>query len=170
MSFKKLGCCLLAGAMLCASAANSLAESVYIATSHDTKAAPEKAVFEPVDFSDYSLLLETDTMRYYWREDRDVLGMENKLNGYAFKTGVDLPFSGDAKDLVKQLQKENAPKEEILEKYQPYADDLNSTYVAIANSLVTIEYIDSDKTKQISSAGLRKERIFRPDRRCGQGK
>ena len=152
MRFKKIGCCLLAGMMLGASAAGSLAESVYIATSRDTKTAPEKAVFEPVDFSDYSLLYETDALRYYWREDRDILGIENKRNGYALKTGVDLPFSSDAKDLVKQLKKQNASNEEILEKYQPYADDLNSTYVGIANSLISIEYIDSDKMKQISSA------------------
>ena len=151
MRFKRLIGCLLAGAALISSL-TAQGEDVYIATSHDTRPAPEKAVFEPVVFSDYTLLYETDLMRYYWREDRDILGIENKRDGYAFKTGVDLPFSGDAKDLVKQLKKENASKEEILSRYQPYADDLNTTYVGIANSLITIEYIDSDKTKQISSA------------------
>ena len=152
MRFKQIVCCLLAGGMLSSAVCRAGAENVYIATSHDTKPAPEQAMFAPQDFTDYTLLLETDTMRYYWREDRDVLGMENKQNGYAFKTGADLPFSGDAKDLVKQLKKDNASSEEILARYQPYADDLNTTYVAIANSLITIEYIDSDKTKQISSA------------------
>ena len=81
-----------------------------------------------------------------------MLGIENRRNGFSVKTGADLPFSGDAKDLVKQLKKDGASGEEILSRYQPYADDLNSTYVGIANSLITIEYIDSDKTKQISSA------------------
>ncbi|MBO4925119.1 MAG: hypothetical protein J5472_01435 [Clostridia bacterium] len=152
MRFKKALCCLLAGSLLGGFALRAPAENVYIATSHDTKPAPEKAVFSPVDFSGYALICETDAMRYYWREDRDILGIENKTNGYALKTGVDLPFSGDAKDLVKQMKKDKLSNEEILERYQPYADDLNTTYVGIANSLISIEYIDSDKTKQISSA------------------
>ena len=149
MRCKGLLCCLLALTLLCGCAA---AEDVYIATSRDTKTAPETAVFPPADFSAYALLYETDTTRYYWREDRDILGVENKKNGYAVKTGADLPFSGDAKDLVKKMKKDGASPEEILAAYQPYADDLNTTYVGIANSLISIEYIDSDKTKQISSA------------------
>lgn len=149
MRCKGLLCCLLALTLLCGCAA---AEDVYIATSRDTKTAPKTAVFPPADFSAYALLYETDTTRYYWREDRDILGVENKKNGYAVKTGADLPFSGDAKDLVKKMKKDGASPEEILAAYQPYADDLNTTYVGIANSLISIEYIDSDKTKQISSA------------------
>ena len=152
MRFKRIVCCLLAGGMLSSAVCHAGAENVYVATSHDTKPAPEQAVFAPQDFTDYTLLLETDAARYYWREDRDVLGIENRRNGFSVKTGADLPFSGDAKDLVKQLKKDGASGEEILSRYQPYADDLNSTYVGIANSLITIEYIDSDKTKQISSA------------------
>ncbi len=151
MRIKRIACCVLAGMMLGLNGL-SRAENVYIATSHDTRPAPEKAVFEKADFSEYTLLCETENLRYYWREDRDVLGVENKQNGICVKTGVDLPFSGDAKDLVKQLKKDGASAEEILSKYHAYADDLNSTYVAIANSLITVEYIDSDKTKQISSA------------------
>ena len=152
MRFKRFVCVLLAGIAMSAFPLGALGENVYIATSRDTRPAPDKAVFESVDFSGYALLYETDVLRYYWREDRDVLGIENKQNGRALKTGVDLPFSGDAKDLVKQMKKDGLSANDILSAYQPYADDLNSTYVGIANSLVTIEYIDSDKTKQISSA------------------
>ena len=152
MCFKRRARCLIAGAALLLSSPGASGESVYIPTSQDTRPAPEKAVFEKADFSAYDVIFETESTRYYWREDRDVLGIENKKSGYALKTGVDLPFSGDAKDLVKRLKKEGASKEELLSRYEPYADDLNTTYVAIANSLITVEYIDSDKTKQISSA------------------
>lgn len=150
MRSNRLLCCLLAVILFFAVPAS--AETVYLPTSHDTRPAPEKAEFEPVDLSGYTLLYETGSMRYWWREDRDVLAVENLESGYVIRTGADLPFSGDAKDLVKQMKKDGASTEEILAKYMPYADDLNTTYVGIANSLITIEYIDSDKTKQISSA------------------
>ena len=150
MCSKRLLCCLLA--VIFSLGMPALAETVYLPTSHDTLPAPDRAEFADVDLSDYTLLCEKGGMRYYWREDRDVLAVENTQNGYVIRTGADLPFSGDAKDLVKAMKKDGASAEQILAAYSPYADDLNTTYVGIANSLITIEYIDSDKTKQISSA------------------
>lgn len=150
MRSKRLLCCLMA--VIFSLIVPASAETVYLPTSHDTRPAPDKAEFAPVDLSDYTLLYESDGMRYYWREDRDVLAVENISSGYVVKTGADLPFSSDAKDLVKAMKKDGKSNEEILAAYSPYADDLNTTYVAIANSMITIEYIDSDKTKQISSA------------------
>ena len=152
MCFRSILLWLAAVSLIIAPAAGSAAESAYLPTAHDTRPAPEKAVFGETDLSAYTLLYEAGDLRYYWREDRDILGIENMRNGYILKTGVDLPFSGDAKDLVKELKGSGASADEILNAYRPYADDLNSTYVGIANSLITIEYIDSDKTKQISSA------------------
>ena len=150
MRSKRFVCCLMA--VIFSLIMPAYAETVYLPTSHDTRPAPDKAEFAEADLSDYVLLYESDGMRYYWREDRDVLAVENISNGYVIKTGADLPFSGDAKDLVKAMKKDGKSNEEILAAYSPYADDLNTTYVGIANSVITIEYIDSDKTKQISSA------------------
>ena len=124
----------------------------YVATSRDTKTVPERAEYEPEDYEEYELLLETGTVKYYWREDRDVLAVVDKQTGYYVKTGADLPFSGDVKDAVKALEKAGASPEEILAAAESYPDDLNSTYVGIANSLITLEYYDSDKIKYISSA------------------
>lgn len=124
----------------------------YVATSRDTKTAPGKAEYESGEYAEYELLLETGTVKYYWREDRDVLAIVDKQTGYCIKTGADLPFSGDVKDAVKALEKAEASPEEILAAAESYPDDLNSTYVGIANSLVTLEYYDSDKIKYISSA------------------
>lgn len=124
----------------------------YVATNRDTKTAPERAEYEPAEYAEYELLQETGTARFYWREDRDVLAIVDKQTGYCIKTGADLPFSGDVKDAVKALEKEGASPEEILKAAESYPDDLNSTYVGIANSLITLEYYDSDKIKYISSA------------------
>ncbi len=130
----------------------SLRAQAYVPTNRDTKLAPEKADIPREDYSSYELLAETDCLKYYWREDRDILAVVDKETGYGFKTGADLPFSGDVKDAVKELEKAGASAGEILEAAESYADDLNSTYVGIANSLITVEYYDSDKIKYISSA------------------
>lgn len=124
----------------------------YVPTSRDTKVAPETAEIQQADLKDYELLYETDTVRYYYRDDRDILAVEDKTTGYCMKTGADLPFSDDVKDAVKALKKKDASAEEIIAAAESYADDLNTTYVGIANSLITIEYYDGSKVKYISSA------------------
>lgn len=130
----------------------SISAQAYVPTNRDTRVAPEKAEYTPEEYSDYELLAETGTVRYYWREDRDILAIVDKETGFCIKTGADLPFSGDIKDAVKALEKAGAGAEEILAAAESYADDLNTTYVGIANSLITIEYYDSDKIKYLSSA------------------
>lgn len=130
----------------------SISAQAYVPTNRDTKVAPEKAEYTPEEYSDYELLSETGTVRYYWREDRDILAIVDKETGFCIKTGADLPFSGDIKDAVKELEKAGAGAKEILAAAESYADDLNTTYVGIANSLITIEYYESDKIKYLSSA------------------
>lgn len=129
-----------------------LRAEAYVATNRDTKMAPQKAEYTQTEYEAYELLLETGAVKYYWREDRDVLAVVDKQTGFCLKTGADLPFSGEIKDAVKALQKADASPEEILEAAESYPDDLNSTYVGIANSLITLEYYDSDRIKYISSA------------------
>ena len=130
----------------------SIHAQAYVPTNRDTKVAPEKAEHTEEEYADYELLLETGTVKYYWREDRDIFAVVDKQTGYCIKTGADLPFSGDVKDAVKDLEKAGASEQEILAAAESYADDLNTTYVGIANSLITVEYYDSDKVKYISSA------------------
>ncbi len=130
----------------------SLETEAYVGTNRDTKPAPQKAEYTPEEYSDYELLLETGTVWYYWREDRDILAVVDKQTGYCIKTGADVPFAKAVKDAVKDLEKAGASEKEILEAAETYPDDLNTTYVGIANSLVTVEYFDSDKVKYLSSA------------------
>ena len=130
---------------------NVSAES-YVPTNRDTKTAPDKAEYETQEYSEYELLAETGTVKYYWREDRDILAVVDKETGFCIKTGADLPFADDIKDAVKKLKKKDASAEEILAAAESYPDDLNTTYVGIANSLITVEYYESDKVKYLSSA------------------
>lgn len=156
-NMSKLIALVLAAVCLCSLATPVYAasgSSEYIPTTRNTLPAPEKAKIGEADLDDFELLYETTSVRYYYRDDRDIFAVEDKDSGYVMKTGVDLPFSDEAKDAVKKLKKSDAPMEEILEeaKKYSYADDLNTTYLGIANSLLTVEYIDGSKTKYISSA------------------
>lgn len=142
-----------AGLLLPAGVSAESAGEVYLPTSRDTMPDPERAELEKPDLSEYTLLLETPIVRYWWRDDRDIFAVEEKATGYCLKTGVDLPFPDDAKDLVKKLKKdESLTLDDILEQYEPYAADLNTSYTGIANSLITIEYAENDKTRYLSSA------------------
>ena len=105
----------------------SISAQAYVPTNRDTKVAPERAEYTPEEYSDYEFLFETGTVRYYWREDRDILAIVDKETGFCIKTGADLPFSGDIKDAVKDLEKAGAGADEILSAAESYADDLNTT-------------------------------------------
>lgn len=106
----------------------------YLPTARDTKLPPQEMTYDIVDLDKYEFLYETDYVRYYFREDRDIIAIEDKRNGYVWKTGGDIGFSSS------------------LEAGEPKEKSLNSTYIGIANSLVSIEYYESDTTKTIGSA------------------
>ena len=80
----------------------------YIDTNRDTRPAPEKAVYTLKEFNKYELLYESDTARFYFREDRDIIAIEDKRSGYTWKTGIDVPFS---KELKNNLNNAKTPEE-----------------------------------------------------------
>lgn len=104
----------------------------YIPTSRDTKLPPDKVTYDLTGLDRYEPVYETEYIKYYYREDRDIFAIEDKRNGYVWKTGADIAFSA--------------------EKGEPKEKSLNSTYIGIANSLITVEYYESDTIKNISSA------------------
>ena len=120
----------------------------YLPTGRDTKLPPDKVTYDIVKLDAYQLLYETDTMRYYYREDRDIIAVEDKRSGYVWKTGADVAFSADLTAAVKAAQ----TTEEKAAVAEPKEASMNATYVGIANSLVTVEYYESDTVKNISSA------------------
>ncbi|MDE7299222.1 MAG: hypothetical protein K2N94_10405, partial [Lachnospiraceae bacterium] len=108
----------------------------YLPTGRDTKLPPDKVTYDIVKLDAYQLLYETDTMRYYYREDRDIIAIEDKRSGYVWKTGADVAFSAD---LTAAVNAASTPEEKEAAA-EPKEASMNTTYVGIANSLVTVEY------------------------------
>ncbi len=120
----------------------------YIDTNRDTRPAPAKAEFKSESMGKFNLLYETDTAKYYFRDDRDIIAIVDKRSGYTWKTGIDVPFSKELKNNLAKAKTE----EEIIAASEPKEKSLNTTYIGIANSLVTIEYSELETTKYLSSA------------------
>lgn len=123
-------------------------KAAYLTTNRDTKRPPDKVTYDIVNVDEYELIYETDTMAYYYREDRDVFAIQDKRNGYTWKSGLDIPFGADINDQVLEAEsKEEAEKLAI-----PLEEGMNTTYTGISNSLITVEYYEEGTVKSISSA------------------
>lgn len=123
-------------------------KAVYLPTNRDTKLPPDAVTYDIADKEGFEPLYETDILAYYFREDRDIFLIEDKRNGYTWKTGLDIPFGADINEQVM-----NAKDAEEAERLAvPLEDAMNTTYTAIANSLITVEYDEGGTIKQISSA------------------
>lgn len=123
-------------------------KAAYLTTNRDTKLPPDKVTYDIVNVDEYELIYETDTLAYYFREDRDVFAIKDKRNGYTWKTGLDIPFGADINDQVLGAEtKEEAEKLAI-----PLEEGMNTTYTGISNSLITVEYYEEGTVKNISSA------------------
>lgn len=120
----------------------------YLTTNRDTKLPPDKVSYDMVNVDEYELIHETDTMKYYFREDRDIITIHDKRSGYTWKTGIDVPFGADINDRVMDAE----TKEEAEEIAIPQEEGMNTTYTGIANSLITVEYYEEGTIKNISSA------------------
>lgn len=126
----------------------SQVKGAYLTTNRDTKPAPDKVTYDIVSLDEYQLLYETQTLAYYYREDRDILAIQDKKSGYTWKTGLDIPFNADIDSKVLEA----ATPEEAEKAAIPEEAKMNTTYIGIANSLITVEYYESETLKNISSA------------------
>ena len=121
--------------------------AAYIPSAHDTKLPPDTITYTVGDPTDFALLYETDTFKYYFKDERDVVAIVDKRNGYTWKTGIDIAYNKDLEDACKLV-----PDDQKVS-CAPIEDRLNTTYTGIANSLITVEYYDvSNSIKRISSA------------------
>lgn len=123
-------------------------KAAYLATSRDTKLPPDKVTYDIVKVDEFEKIYETDTLIYYYREDRDVIAIQDKRSGYTWKTGLDIPFGADINQMVMDAE----TKEEAKELAVPMEEGMNSTYTAISNSILTVEYNEEGTIKNISSA------------------
>lgn len=126
----------------------TVSAAVYLPTNRDTKLPPDEVSYGLTALDRYEPLYETETLRYYYREDRDIFAVEDKRNGYVWKTGADLAFSSEISDNLKAAK----TQEEQIAAAEPKEKSLNTTYIGIANSLITVEYYESETVKYISSA------------------
>lgn len=122
--------------------------AAYLPTNRDTKLPPEAVTYDITNLDKYEQIYETEKVRFYYREDRDIFAIEDKRNGYVWKTGADLAFSSEIKDNMDAATTE----EEMIAAAEPKEKSLNTTYIGIANSLITVEYYESETIKSISSA------------------
>lgn len=186
--------------LLCVLSIGAIVSGAYVNTNRDTRKAPEPTKSDLTITSGYEKLYESEKIAYYFREDRDIIAIQNKETGFVWKTGLDLPFNkqiGDAKDAYEDIEKWNeklaeaqaalkAAKtdedkedaqddiERAEDKLQDAKDDIadlceslgispddeeqvkelanlpqdtsfnNDTYMAIANSLVTVQYASGE--------------------------
>ncbi|MBP5250214.1 MAG: hypothetical protein J6Z46_09445, partial [Lachnospiraceae bacterium] len=135
-------------ALTAAVLSGNIRADAYIDTGRDTRPAPERAEYTLASTDRYETLYESDTVKYLFRDDRDIIAIVDKRTGYTWKTGIDVPFSKELKNNISKAKTD----EEKAAASEPREKSLNTTYIGIANSLVTIEYSELETTKYLSSA------------------
>lgn len=161
--------------LLCVLSVGAIVSAAYLNTNRDTRKAPEAAVSDLKITTGYQLLYQTDRFEYYFREDRDVIAIKELNTGYIWKTGIDMPFgdqvedareaieSGDDQEIERIAQRNDWTVEQLKEIAEvPQENSMTDGYVAMANSLVTVEYFSGageqmTKKKIASAAAKSKE-------------
>ena len=124
----------------------------YFPTNRDTRMPPSAAVLETAETGGYELLGRFGNLAYYYRPDRDIILIEDLVNGYTWKTGLDAPFGQDLERAINAAE----TMEEKIKAAEPREVRLNATYVGLANSLLTVEFYDSAfNLNMVSSAARR---------------
>ncbi|MDF2698937.1 MAG: hypothetical protein K0Q49_493 [Haloplasmataceae bacterium] len=127
----------------------------YIPSNKDTKLPPDEVtnvIFDPTEFQK---LYENDNFIFYYRDSRDVFAITDRRTGYTWKTGIDRAFSTDTLDACDELSRK-ATDAEKLATCIPIEHEMVHEYLAIANSLISIEYYDATRAiKNSSSAALK---------------
>ena len=121
----------------------------YIPNNKDTRLPPKEISIGAVDLSGFQLLKETKNYNYYFKEERDIIAIWDKRIGYVWKTGIDEPFPNDVYRACDLAQTEEEKREACID----VIHRLNTKYIGMANSLITVEYfVDPNQTDFISSA------------------
>lgn len=142
----------IAAACMLAVMPGGAARADYIHTNRDTLPPGPAMEIREVSVEEYERLYETDSAVYYFRDDRDIIAVLDKENGYLWKTGLDVPAAKKlrAKAIGASTEEEFRELEDT-----PIEDNMNEIYTDMANSLITVEYRPLDaleSLKKISSA------------------
>ena len=123
--------------------------SGFIPTNRDTRMPPGVAAFPDVPDHAYGLMGQFGDLRYYFRADRDIIKIVCTRTGYTWRTGLDAPFGQDLSSAIAGAQTD----EELRQVAEPREEQLNATWTAFANSLLTVEFFDASRmVNRISSA------------------
>jgi len=121
----------------------------FISTGRDTRLPPGTAVFEDIPTDGYVLLGQFGDLRYYFREDRDIILVQHADGLFTWRTGLDAPFGMDVPGLVAAAETD----EERLRVAEPIEQRLNAIWTAFANSLISVELLDDNfNISRMSSA------------------
>ena len=96
--YKKLKITALVVCLLCVLSLGVAVAAAFLNTNRDTRPAPEKVESGLEKTNAYELLCEKGDYRYYFRDDRDIILIENKNTGYIWKTGVDIALPSEIEE------------------------------------------------------------------------
>jgi len=121
-------------------------DAQYLPGNLDTRKSPAKLQYDFEKPDMQNALYENDNLVFSFRDDRDVLTIYDKRNGYAWKSGLDIAFSSQIRDGLRNGLDIG---------FEPIEERMNITYTGIANSLIVVEYYDSSLgIKRLASAAL----------------
>ncbi len=165
----KLKITALVVSLLCVLSLGVAVGAAFLNTNRDTRPAPDRVTSHLEKSNAYVLLCERGDYKYYFRDDRDIILIENTKSGYIWKTGVDIALPSqieEAYDVVAGAKEDNDPSA-----VKDYAEELgitpeqvralanepkdssfaNDQYAAFANSLITIEYFTGEGTSMTTT-------------------
>jgi len=136
-------------------------DASYVSTGRDTQENPDTISDIPAanyDVAGYAKLTENDNFIFYWQEDRDVLVIHDKRNGYTWKTGLDIDptytkaeQSSLCKDLKRQYNNDQITYEEFESGCAVPVDTITGTTSGplMANSLLYFEYFSKGASDSV---------------------
>ena len=169
---KKIKTLFILVSVLCILSLGAGVFAAYLNTNRDTRKAPEKATVKlSIKNGGYEKLYESDKYEFFYRDDRDIIAVKDKNNGYIWKTGLDAPFNTDIKKAkeavddneVKDFAERNemSPAEVKKLAQMPQEESIVDQYMGMANSLITIEYFSGEDEgmtiSKVSSASQKKK-------------
>ena len=181
---KKVKVSLLIVTVLCILSLGVGVLAAYLNTNRDTRKAPKEVTEKlSIKSNSYEKIYQEGDYEYYFNDDRDIIAIKDKSNGYVWKTGLDAPFNNqirDAKEAVNEGRVKEYAEEEDMTVAQvkelanmPQEESLIPQFTAMANSLITLEYYyGSGKgmtTSQVSSAAEKSKdgnsKIYKTDKK-----
>jgi hypothetical protein len=127
----------------------------YVPTMRDTEMPEPMVEYEltalPAGEDGFTLLEETGGLQVYYRDDRDVFAVVDSRNGYTWKTGLDVPFN---QDIDRAVNNADTPEEKLAAAV-PKEENLNATFIGLANSVLSAEYYDDAHNISRTSSAAR---------------